>query len=110
MDRLRFLRRQFPPLGDLDEVGWELVRELVCAEARSQQLSVSALSLSVEQVSASTALRRIQDLARAGIVTRTPDSVDARREFVSLPPTIRATLHEYFKQVAREFATIARLA
>jgi DNA-binding response OmpR family regulator len=107
MDRLRRLRREFPPLGDLDDVAWDLVRELVRAERTAQRLSVSALSMAAEQVSSSTAVRRIQDLARAGILVRTPDPADARRDFVNLAPEMRATLDRYLEQVAQEFATVA---
>jgi DNA-binding response OmpR family regulator len=107
MDRLRRLRREFPPLGELDDVAWDLVRELVRAERTSQRLSVSALSMAAEQVSSSTAVRRIQDLARAGVLIRTPDPADARRDFVNLAPEMRATLDRYLEQVAQEFAAVA---
>ena len=107
MDRLRRMRREFPPLGDLDDVAWDLVRELVRAERTAQRLSVSALSMVVEQVSSSTAVRRIQDLVRAGILLRSPDPSDARRDFVSLAPEMRTTLDQYLEQVAQEFAAVA---
>ncbi len=101
------MRREFPPLGDLDDVAWDLVRELVRAERTAQRLSVSALSMVVEQVSSSTAVRRIQDLVRAGILLRSPDPSDARRDFVSLAPEMRTTLDQYLEQVAQEFAAVA---
>jgi len=107
MDRLRRLRREFPPLGELDDVAWDLVRELVRVERSMQRLSVSALSMAAEQVSSSTAVRRIQDLVRAGILVRTPDPADARRDFVNLAPEMRATLDRYLEQVAQEFAALA---
>jgi hypothetical protein len=107
MDRLRRLRREFPPLGDLDDVAWDLVRELVRVERTTQRLSVSALSMAAEQVSSSTAVRRIQDLVRAGMLVRTPDPADARRDFVNLAPAMRATLDRYLEQVAQEFAAFA---
>jgi CheY-like chemotaxis protein len=107
MDRLRRLRREFPPLGELDDVAWDLVRELVRVERTSQRLSVSALSMAAEQVSSSTAVRRIQDLVRTGVLIRTPDPADARRDFVNLAPEMRATLDRYLEQVAQEFAAVA---
>jgi CheY-like chemotaxis protein len=107
MDRLRRLRREFPPLGELDDVAWDLVRELVRVERTTQRLSVSALSMAAEQVSSSTAVRRIQDLVRAGVLVRTPDPADARRDFVNLAPEMRATLDRYLEQVAQEFAAFA---
>jgi len=107
MDRLRRLRREYPPLGELDDVAWDLVRELVRVERTAQRLSVSALSMAAEQVSSSTAVRRIQDLVRAGVLIRTPDPADARRDFVNLAPEMRATLDRYLEQVAQEFAAVA---
>jgi DNA-binding response OmpR family regulator len=107
MDRLRRLRREFPPLGELDDVAWDLVRELVRVERTARRLSVSALSMAAEQVSSSTAVRRIQELVRAGVLVRTPDPGDARRDFVNLAPEMRATLDRYLEQVAQEFAAFA---
>ncbi|MEJ0035375.1 MAG: response regulator [Gammaproteobacteria bacterium] len=107
MDRLRRLRREFPPLGELDDVSWDLVRELVRVERTTQRLSVSALSMAAEEVSSSTAVRRIQDLVRTGVLVRTPDPADARRDFVNLAPEMRATLDRYLAQVAQEFAALA---
>ncbi len=102
MDHLRKLRRQFPPLGELDDVAWDLLRELLRAERNGQRLSVSALSVSVEQVSSTTALRRTQELVKAGHIVRSPDPSDARRDFVALAGEIRGTLDRYLERVASE--------
>jgi CheY-like chemotaxis protein len=107
LDHLHRLRRNFPPLGDLDDVAWDLLRELLRAEKTSRRLSVSALSVSVEQVSSTTAQRRIQDLVKAGHITRNPDPMDARRDFVALAPQIRAILEQYLERVAQELAAAA---
>lgn len=107
MDHLRRLRRQFPPLGDIDDVAWDLLRELLLAEKSGQRLSVSALSMSVEQVSSTTALRRIQEMVKAGHIIRTPDPLDARRDFVALSPGVRVALEQYLERVARELAAAA---
>lgn len=107
LDHLHRLRRSYPPLGDLDDVAWDLLRELLRAERKSQRLSVSALSVSVERVSSTTALRRIQDLVKAGHIIRSPDPLDARRDFVALAPDIRAALDRYLEHVARELAAVA---
>lgn len=107
MDHLRRLRRLFPPLGDLDDVAWDLLRELLRAERNGQRLSVSALTLSVEQVSSTTALRRTQDLVKSGYIVRNPDPSDARRDFVALAADIRETLDHYLQRVAAELAAAA---
>jgi CheY-like chemotaxis protein/DNA-binding MarR family transcriptional regulator len=110
MDHLRRLRREFPPLGDLDDVAWDLLRELVRAEKAGERLSVSSLSMAAEQVSSSTAMRRIQELVKTGLIVRSPDPTDARRDFVGLASDIRATLERYLERVAREFAAVASAA
>ena len=107
MDHLRRLRRLFPPLGDLDDVALDLLRELLRAERSGQRLSVSALTVSVEQVSSTTALRRTQELVKAGHIVRSADPLDARRDFVTLASEMRATLDQYLERVAAELATAA---
>ncbi len=107
MDHLRKLRREFPPLGELDDVAWDLLRELLRAERNGQRLSVSALSVSVEQVSSTTALRRTQELVKAGHIVRSPDPSDARRDFVALAGEIRGTLDRYLERVATELSAAA---
>lgn len=107
MDHLRRLRRLFPPLGELDDVAWDLLRELLRAERSGHRLSVSALTLSVEQVSSTTALRRTQELVKAGYIVRNPDPSDARRDFVALAADIRDTLDQYLQRVAAELAAAA---
>jgi CheY-like chemotaxis protein len=110
MDHLRRLRRDFPPLGDLDDVAWDLLRELVRAGKSGERLSVSSLSMAAEQVSSSTAVRRIQELARTGLIVRSPDPTDARRDFVALASEMQATLERYLERVAWEFAAAAGAA
>jgi CheY-like chemotaxis protein len=107
LDHLRRLRRSFPPLAALDDVAWDLLRELLLAEKKSQRLSVSSLSVTVEDVSSTTALRRIQELVKTGHIVRNPDPTDARRDFVALAPEIRETLEKYLERVAQELAVVA---
>lgn len=107
LDHLRRPRRTYAPLGEIDDVGWDLLLQLLRAEHEDQRLSVSALSISVEHASPTTALRRIQELVKAGHVVRQPDPFDARRDFVSLSPESRAALESYLQQVAEELATLS---
>jgi CheY-like chemotaxis protein len=107
LDHLRRPRQSFTPLGALDDVAWELLLELLRAEKVSQRISVSALSISVEHISPTTALRRIRELVKAGHIIRNPDPMDARRDFVTLAPESRAALEQYLGQVAKELAAAA---
>lgn len=109
IDELRNLRRAHPILSELDDTESDLLLELLRSERAGRQLSVSALSISVdnERVSAATALRRIQNLVRAGLIVRVPDPHDARRDFVSLAPETRSALELYLTQVAEAFRVAA---
>jgi DNA-binding response OmpR family regulator len=83
----------------LDEVAWELLLELLRAEQSNQRLSVSALTISIPGVSATTSLRRIGELATGGYVDRTPDARDGRRDFVTLTTKARSLLTDYLANV-----------
>ncbi|MET0536261.1 MAG: response regulator [Steroidobacter sp.] len=107
LDHLRRPRHSFAPLGELDDVAWDLLLELLRAEKAGQRISVSALSISVEHISPTTALRRIRELVKAGHIVRNPDPMDARRDFVTLAPESRAALEQYLGQVAKELASAA---
>ena len=107
LDHLRRPRQSFAPLGTLDDVAWELLLELLRAERVAQRISVSALSISVEHISPTTALRRIRELVKAGHIIRNPDPMDARRDFVTLSSESRAALEQYLGQVAKEMAAAA---
>lgn len=107
LDHLRRPRHSFAPLGALDDIAWELLIELLRAEKVAQRISVSALSISIEHISPTTALRRIRELVKAGHIIRNPDPMDARRDFVTLAPESRAALEQYLGQVAKELAAAA---
>ncbi|HWK72902.1 MAG TPA: response regulator [Povalibacter sp.] len=111
IDELRNRRRTHPLLSELDDTASDLLLELLRAERASRRLSVSALSISIDndRVSSATALRRIQNLVRAGHIVRIPDPLDARREFVSLAPETRVALELYLKQVAEAFTAAATI-
>jgi CheY-like chemotaxis protein len=107
LDHLRRPHHSFAPLGDLDDVTWNLLLELLRVEKAAQRVSVSALSISVGDISPTTALRRIRELVKAGHLVRKPDPTDARRDFVALAPESRAALEQYLARVAKELATAA---
>jgi CheY-like chemotaxis protein/DNA-binding MarR family transcriptional regulator len=98
IEHLRRLRSRYEE-HRLDDVAWELLLELLRAEQHEQRLSVSALTISIPGVSATTSLRRIGELATRGYVDRVPDERDGRRDFVSLTPQSRMLLKDYLAQV-----------
>jgi len=92
----------------LDDVAWELLLELLRASAHDLKLSVSALTISVPGVSATTSLRRIGELQARGFIERTPDAKDRRRDFVALTPAARSLLTDYLARVDSCLADIHR--
>lgn len=105
IERLRRLRIQYEHYR-LDDVAWDLLLELLRAERLRQRLSVSGLAISVAGVSATTALRRINELAARGFIARTPDPEDARRDFVALTERSQTLLAEYLAQANQYVSTL----
>lgn len=98
IEQLRRLRNHYEE-HHLDDIGWELLLELLRAEQHEQRLSVSALTISIPGVSATTSLRRIGELTARGYVDRVPDERDGRRDFVALTAKSRALLKDYLAEV-----------
>ncbi len=94
IEQLRRLRERYTDHG-LDEIEWDLLLELLRAERLHQRLSVSALTVSATAASATTSLRRVNQLVSRGYVQRAPDASDARRDFVSLTSKSNDLLTDY---------------
>jgi len=97
IEMLRQLRSRYSQYK-LDDLSWDLLLELARAERQRQRLSVSGLMISTSNVSATTLLRRINDLTNRGYISRIPDPNDARRDFVSLTPSSRELVSDFIEQ------------
>ena len=100
----RLRRRNYSGLEDMDDVAWELLMEVLRSNREGRQISVSGLTISVEGVSPTTALRRTNELVAKGHLHRVPDPTDARRDFVTLDPKTRAALEDYLSRAAEHLA------
>lgn len=94
IEQLRRLRAQYDH-HKLDDVAWDLLLELLRAERLRQRVSVSGLAISITGVSATTSLRRTNELSARGYIERVPDPADARRDFVTLTAKSQELLAEY---------------
>lgn len=94
IEHLRRLRNVYDEHG-LDDVAWDLLLELLRAERMRMRLSVSGLTISINNVSPTTSLRRVNELSNRGYIARVPDPNDARRDFVSLTTRSRELLADY---------------
>lgn len=79
---------------------WEMLLDLANADARGREVPVTSLCL-VSGVSTTTALRRIDDMADAGLVTRRRDETDGRRVLVGLTDDGRAKVERYLSSLER---------
>jgi CheY-like chemotaxis protein/DNA-binding MarR family transcriptional regulator len=105
IEKLRKLRARYDQ-HKLDDVAWELLLELLRTEQGEQKLSVSALTISIPGVSATTSLRRIGELTARGYVDRVPDARDGRRDFVALTLKAHELLKDYLADVDRYLTDI----
>ena len=105
IEKLRRLRSRYDS-HKLDDVAWELLLELLRTEQGEHQLSVSALTISIPGVSATTSLRRIGELTARGYVDRVPDARDGRRDFVALTLKAHDLLKDYLADVDRYLSDI----
>lgn len=76
-------RNKFFPSGLFADPVWDMLLDLMHAQLNAKQISVSSLCIA-GRVPATTALRRIGDLVKAGLATRIKDPTDGRRVFIEL--------------------------
>lgn len=97
IEQLRRLRARYDH-HKLDDIAWDLLLELLRAERLRQRMSVSGLAISAGTASATTSLRRVNELVARGYIERIPDPKDARRDFVALTSKSQELLGEYLAQ------------
>ncbi|EJU11270.1 MULTISPECIES: MarR family transcriptional regulator [Sphingomonadales] len=94
--RRRTLRKQLVGAHDLfGEPAWEMLIDLFIHECERKPLSISAVCVTAG-LPMSSALRLIQKLCDAGLVSRIPDPVDGRRCYIRLDPPLMQRLRAYF--------------
>jgi DNA-binding MarR family transcriptional regulator len=82
----------------LCEPGFDMLLDLYVARCSDADVSVSSLGLA-GQVPATTALRRIEELQRLGLVVRQPDPLDRRRVFVRMSDRAFADIGRWLDQI-----------
>lgn len=96
--RRRLLRRQLVGTPSLfGEPAWDMLVELFIHEAEAKPVSTSSLCIS-SGLPMSSALRLLQRLTDAGLVTREADRTDGRRNFILLDPDLGHRLMAYFAE------------
>lgn len=96
--RRRQLRRQLVGSDELfGEPAWDMLIDLFIHAGEARPVSTSSLCIASGQPM-STALRLLQRLCDAQLVTRTADREDGRRNFIRLAPNISHRLTAYFAE------------
>ena len=88
--------------GLFSDPAWEMMLDLAVAEASRRPISVTSLCIA-SGAPATTALRRIDDLEAAGLVTRVPDCRDRRRIIVQLTDLGRERMDAFVRRQADRF-------
>lgn len=98
--RARRLRGRYFQEDLFADPAWDILLDLLHAEACHRRVAVSSLCLAAA-VPATTALRWIKTMERQGLIIRRDDPHDARRVFVELAPETSLALNQYFAQLER---------
>lgn len=81
------------------EPAWDILLEVFAADLSEQRLSVSG-ACSTPAVPRTTALRWLRKLEEIGLIVRTPDPLESRREWVSLSTSARVAMQDYLSSHA----------
>jgi CheY-like chemotaxis protein len=79
---------------------WDMLLDLSLAEATGRSISVTSLCIA-SGAPTTTALRRIEDLAEAGLIERSPDPADRRRILVRLTAAGRDRMDAFLQRQAQ---------
>jgi len=79
---------------------WDILLDLLEAELSSQRVPVSSLCIAAG-VPATTGLRWINNMVKAGLLLRRPDRFDGRRVFVELAPQVSDAMRSYIADVVQ---------
>lgn len=94
--RRRLLRQQLVGAAELfGEPAWDMLLDLFIHEADARPVSTSSACIA-SGLPMTSALRLLQNLCDAGLVTREPDREDGRRNFIRLAPDLGHRLLAYF--------------
>lgn len=91
MWRVRRRREQFMGQDIFADPAWDMLLDLFASAREGKKISVSSLCVA-SGVPASTALRWITTLENYGMIERSPDASDKRRQFVALTPAADAKM------------------
>lgn len=94
IQKKRAVRNNFFCQGLFDDPCWDMLLDLMVNHLQGRRISVSSLCIA-SGVAQTTALRRINDLNKSGLVRRIADESDGRRVFIELTEQGIAAMSKY---------------
>lgn len=82
---------------------WDMLLDLTAARAEHNRVSVTSLCVA-SGVPATTALRWIGQMTKAGLLDRVEDDADKRRAFIALSDRAADSIARYFAEIGRDAA------
>jgi len=79
-----------------DDICWNMLLDLYVSEAEGREISVSSACIAA-MAPQTTALRKIVNLERQGLIERTPDKWDGRRIIMALSAQGRRVVGDYLE-------------
>ena len=102
LSRARRLReKEMPEQHPFHDPAWDILLDIFPANVNKQKISVKYATMA-GHTSATTALRNVWVLEQSGLIARTPDPTDARRQFLDMT----AAGLRYMRIVLTEYASI----
>jgi hypothetical protein len=98
IQRQRQARERFFPKGLFEDPCWDMLLDLMVNHLQGRRISVSSLCIA-SGVAQTTALRRISDLHRRGLVRRSADDKDGRRVFIELTEAGLSAMRHYVESM-----------
>lgn len=98
MQKTRAVRSNFFAQGLFDDPCWDMLLDLMINRLQGRRISVSSLCIA-SGVAQTTALRRINDLHKSGLVRRSADESDGRRVFIELTDQGVAAMVRYVDSI-----------
>lgn len=95
--QMRRRRSQYLPEDLFADPAWDMLLELLHAEATDRRIPVSGLC-AASGVPSTTALRWIGAMVERGLINRCEDRHDRRRAYLALAPEISRALRLYFAE------------
>ncbi len=97
------LQRNIIKNDKVDDAAWSMLLDLYQTHLLNSRLYVSALCYSSSARSPTTALRRLEEMIKAGLIARQEDTEDSRRIYVLLTAKGLEAVQSYLSEVNSTF-------